>query len=584
MSKSRTKDNRNECVGKIFSKIKNSAGSLTVDGLRKFIDELKYDRVETVYGTVADTSSSANGQYENRVELDPIRTKMKFQLNYEDRIWLLQNIEIYNINVNEKIVAYLAEPFEKLMRKEILHILHEYQSHLSIKLSKVNGNNDSVKNQKLKARKDIIDSLVDRFRTDKKEFLSAEDKTHLSAQLERCRSNSPEWSERGFLQKLTDILSLGIKPLFRKFFSKESSFKQKTRKSLFSDYSEKSSKVYKAVAKHYSVALSVLKKINDSSRFFQLTQNQVGDNVLQKALEQIAEEEKVNTQCKFKSLGGANNKVVKISVEGEEFICRLFPTPKKNSEKLGFAQQARASVTDVPYVMQPNILQTIGEVGNEIIHIEFLQYLPHGDLKGHMEEIRKQNGKEEDIDKIRLEVGQFGIQLVDFFQKINERNVWYTDLKPGNILLNEHEQIRISDAKGLIMSTEQKIDQRHTNTTPNYFSSAVCSKMDEGPYQIDLAKLQMQNLAVTLYQLLTNELPTMINFENQSGSIEDKLNFDFGHDVFADNTGKDFQSLINDLYEGNEADLDIIQKRLEKLNELMAPNTKAKGGGMQQST
>ena len=36
-----------------------------------------------------------------------------------------------------------------------------------------------------------------------------------------CLNNKPDWSERPFLQKLTDVLSLGIKPLYRAFFSKE---------------------------------------------------------------------------------------------------------------------------------------------------------------------------------------------------------------------------------------------------------------------------------------------------------------------------------------------------------------------------
>jgi hypothetical protein len=36
-----------------------------------------------------------------------------------------------------------------------------------------------------------------------------------------CINQRPDWSERPFLQKLTDFLSLGVKPLYRAFSSKE---------------------------------------------------------------------------------------------------------------------------------------------------------------------------------------------------------------------------------------------------------------------------------------------------------------------------------------------------------------------------
>lgn len=44
--------------------------------------------------------------------------------------------------------------------------------------------------------------------------------------LENIRANEPTWFERSALQKLTDIMSLGIKPLIKYFYSKEKKFKK----------------------------------------------------------------------------------------------------------------------------------------------------------------------------------------------------------------------------------------------------------------------------------------------------------------------------------------------------------------------
>jgi hypothetical protein len=52
--------------------------------------------------------------------------------------------------------------------------------------------------------------------------------------LDTCLKNKPDWSERPFLQQLTDILSFGFKALYRAFFSNESKLEEKLDKSLSS--------------------------------------------------------------------------------------------------------------------------------------------------------------------------------------------------------------------------------------------------------------------------------------------------------------------------------------------------------------
>lgn len=50
--------------------------------------------------------------------------------------------------------------------------------------------------------------------------------------LKTCLNNKPEWSERPFLQKLVDVLSVGMTALYRAFNSKETELEEKLSNSL----------------------------------------------------------------------------------------------------------------------------------------------------------------------------------------------------------------------------------------------------------------------------------------------------------------------------------------------------------------
>lgn len=56
--------------------------------------------------------------------------------------------------------------------------------------------------------------------------LDKEDLEFAKNAIKTCLSNKPDWSERPFLDKLTDVLSFGLKPLYRVFFSKEKNFQE----------------------------------------------------------------------------------------------------------------------------------------------------------------------------------------------------------------------------------------------------------------------------------------------------------------------------------------------------------------------
>lgn len=92
----------------------------------------------------------------------------------------------------------------------------------------------SPKQRKLFNRYNAISHLYHEVKD--KDFLTDQDKTLGKQALQICLDNKPAWSERTFLKKLIDVflgaLSIGLKPLYHTYFSKEKQLKTKIINSL----------------------------------------------------------------------------------------------------------------------------------------------------------------------------------------------------------------------------------------------------------------------------------------------------------------------------------------------------------------
>ncbi|WP_040916157.1 hypothetical protein [Legionella tunisiensis] len=82
----------------------------------------------------------------------------------------------------------------------------------------------TAKQQKLMNRYQVIAVLVEKMKD--KIVLSYGDKQVIAKTMEICYYNTPSWQERIFFQKMTDIFSGGLKPLYRTIFSQEKLYKQ----------------------------------------------------------------------------------------------------------------------------------------------------------------------------------------------------------------------------------------------------------------------------------------------------------------------------------------------------------------------
>lgn len=147
---------------------------------------------------------------------------------------------IYSLTGGQGEIAYkifeMRSALETIYAELLTEIVANYQKTLTEKLRKenftfsengdllsLNKNNNTSNQDKLIERYKAITKLNNLFiqRAIDKDPLSEADFTQAKDALVFCLNNKPDWSERPFLQKLTDILSLGLKPLYRTFFSTE---------------------------------------------------------------------------------------------------------------------------------------------------------------------------------------------------------------------------------------------------------------------------------------------------------------------------------------------------------------------------
>ena len=117
---------------------------------------------------------------------------------------------------------------------KIKSTIEEYYKHLSDKLlaegitAQDNTSEYSPKQIKLNARYRCIKTVHNSIKDNTK--FTPDEINSVKKAVGECINNRPDWSERPFLQKLTDVLSLGLKPLYRAFLSKEAILQNKLGK------------------------------------------------------------------------------------------------------------------------------------------------------------------------------------------------------------------------------------------------------------------------------------------------------------------------------------------------------------------
>ncbi|MFJ1267631.1 hypothetical protein ACD661_03550 [Legionella lytica] len=268
----------------------------------------------------------------------------------------------------------------------------------------------------------------------------------------------------------------------------------------------------------------------------------------------------VDNKLEFESLNAENNPAIVVTNPDKNmtFIVRFFRTINTGDSKHRSPREIREQCSkDMPQIPAPLAMEPIAKEGNDELYFEYSQFYPEGNLKNYFANLREQ--KEQGIisapefDKALLDCSK---QLMEFLVSLNERKIWYTDMKPSNILLNEGKII-LSDIKGLLESKSAKTQSNMINATKSYHSSNVFFNDN-----VNLELLQCQTLAATLYQLACGELP------EPNGTINCwKNTYDFSQPVFQSEHGHFVMSIIELL----SANIPItMEKALSRVKEQLA--------------
>ncbi len=135
---------------------------------------------------------------------------------------MYQSVETVRVEILKEVVsdyeAHLAKKIE-----ELNFLISKEEGVISI--SNLNKEDITPAQQKLLNRYQAIAAFNEKM----KDTRSINESTFSEAQdvFITCLKNKPDWSERPFLQRLTDVLSVGFKPLYRAFFSKEAQLEKK---------------------------------------------------------------------------------------------------------------------------------------------------------------------------------------------------------------------------------------------------------------------------------------------------------------------------------------------------------------------
>ncbi|MDI9817811.1 MULTISPECIES: protein kinase family protein [unclassified Legionella] len=279
-----------------------------------------------------------------------------------------------------------------------------------------------------------------------------------------------------------------------------------------------------------------------------------------------------NPQCKVESLGGGNNPAVKVTLnDAHPFVVR-FLRVDSNEEKEGLSPRvARERVAHMRQIAQPYLLTWIEDDFQETTYLEFSAYYEHGNLEEQFDRLHRQcqRNKKTPPGTLNPLVLSYARQFLEFFLELNKQGIWYTDLKPSNVLLNSDGSIVISDIKGLVTAEEKTVSSFRASTSRAYYQSTVY----EGR-AINLERLQQQTLANTLYELACNKLP----IPKVTHQPHWKNKYDFDLPYFHSAEGQLIKSMIQELNKSQPQPLNKFLTMIDTFNKEQEQSHQQKAG------
>lgn len=257
---------------------------------------------------------------------------------------------------------------------------------------------------------------------------------------------------------------------------------------------------------------------------------------------------KMNPKHRVVSLGGGNNPVLHIILDNKyDFIIRLVRMNSLEDASGRSPRAARESLAGASQIPQPYFMQRLEDDQQEVTYIECNEYYKFGNLADLFQKLHQKTDK--NYTEINLKVIYYFQKCLELYGQLNKRQIWYTDLKPSNLLLNDQGQLVVSDIKGLVVSDQNLIKSSKTNTTATYFQSSAY----EGNL-VNLERLQRQTLANSIYQMMTNKMPEFVKKDLYIRECK----YDFDQPCFQNAEGEFLKMMIIQLNKPKQADLNLF--------------------------
>eukprot|EP00697_Spironema_sp_BW2_P010956 gnl/Spiro4/26503_TR13188_c0_g1_i1.p1 gnl/Spiro4/26503_TR13188_c0_g1~~gnl/Spiro4/26503_TR13188_c0_g1_i1.p1 ORF type:complete len:611 (-),score=208.15 gnl/Spiro4/26503_TR13188_c0_g1_i1:45-1877(-) len=221
---------------------------------------------------------------------------------------------------------------------------------------------------------------------------------------------------------------------------------------------------------------------------------------------------------------GTFGRVLLVQKAGTSDLCVLKQVPLE-----GLSREDQDDVLNESTVMQalehPNVIKHYESFIESMMLNIVMEYAPGGDLG---QKIKAQGSTPFDEETL----WNFFIQIAKGMRHLHKRRVLHRDLKPQNIFLDEHDQVKIGDmGLGRIMGPQSIM--AHTGVgTPLYFSPELCEELpyDErsdiwafGCLMYELAALRPPFVArnqIALAKKIVNDQPAPLNDRSYSMELQ----------------------------------------------------------------
>lgn len=303
----------------------------------------------------------------------------------------------------------------------------------------------------------------------------------------------------------------------------------------------------KAVVGMRFIAAMIEEKVDPKALFFACGEGKVDYiTYLQKCL---------GSEFGVTFLGGNNNPVAKVShpLSEKSVVLRFVPINKAALANGTSSEQALDVLQTSPRFQKPFLKAQAVETEFEKILLECSAFHEKGSLESFCNAQRSHLREDEFAQFVTKQVRN----LFFLAASIRRKGVWHTDIKPSNLLLDDLGNLVLSDTKGLLLYSDRFIKRNRIDATSAYYDDSILGAGN----QTDLNRLLQLNIAVSIYEVLTGELPEQ-NLD--ATTREATLKLDFSKDVFFTPEGKRLKNCIKSLIDDKDFDFGLWIKQLAK--------------------